>query len=92
MNTLTSTGNLADLLREKGDLDAATAELGDAVAVANEVLGAAQINTLIIEAQAAHITLARSGDAEPLREVVARMREALGEESFQTRKYAAVLD
>ena len=58
-NTLISIGNLADLLRERGQLDAASAELGDAVAVATEVVGADHRTTLKLTGQAARLTLAQ---------------------------------
>ena len=74
-----------------GELDTASATLGDAVTVASEVLGPTHLETLVIQAKAARITLARTGGAEALREVVRRMEEALGAQHPQTVKYAALL-
>ena len=75
-----SIGNLADLLRERGQLDAASAELGDAVAVATEVLGADHRITLKLTGEAARLTLAKTGNVEPLREAVGRLEAVLGKE------------
>ena len=76
-----------------GDLDAAFAAMGDAPAVAREVLGAEHVGTLITEAKAARIEVARGAPAAEaaLRAVVARMAAALGAEHPQTRKYAALV-
>ena len=77
--------------RERSDLDAASATLGDAAAVAAEVLGFNHLVTLVIEAKAAHLALARDGCVVPLEAVVARMEAALGAVHPQTRKYAAAV-
>ena len=90
--TLWCTGNLADTLREKGELDAATAAMGDTVLYINEVLGPDHMVTLRIEAQAARLAQARTGDATYLRDVVRRMVASLGQEHQYTRKYVEVLD
>ena len=87
-STLSSIGHLADLLRERDQLDAASAELGDAVAVATEVLGPDHLITLVTVAKAARLTLAQTGNVEPLRETVWRMEAVLGKEHPQTVKYA----
>ena len=42
-------------------------------------------------AKAARISLTRTGDATPLRQVLQRLEDSLGEEHPQSRKYAAVL-
>ena len=65
--------------------------MGDVVSVSIEVLGPTHSTTLVLEAKVARISLARSGDATPLRDVVQRMEAALGAEHQQTRKYAGVL-
>ena len=80
------------MLREKGELDAAAAAMGDAVAVVTETLGAENMHTLMIEAQAAHLSLKRTGDAGSLKEVVAKMEAALGAQHQYTRKYAKVVE
>lgn len=90
-NTLGSMSNLADLLREKGDLAAAVIALGDAPSVAKESLGADHITTLVLVAKSARLTLARKGEAAPLRAAVERMKEVLGPDHQQTRKYETVL-
>ena len=92
-NTLISTGNYTDLLREMGRLAEARSVLGDAVAVAEEVWVARHVETLVIRAKAARL-LAAEGDAqgtEGLGQVVAIMEEVLGLDHPQTHKYAAAL-
>ena len=63
----------------------------DAPAVAAEVLGADDLQTLILEAKAARLALARTADAAPLRAAVGRMEAVLGTHHQQTRKYAEAL-
>ena len=65
--------------------------LGDAPAVAAETLGADHSGTLILEAKAARLALARTSDTAPLRAAVGHMEAVLGAEHQQTRKYAAAL-
>ena len=90
-NTLGARGNLSDLLRERGELDAAHFEMGDALALATAALGASHADTLVLAAKAARIFLARTGDEAPLRDVVRRMETALGVQHQQLQKYAAVV-
>ena len=93
METLLSIGNYSDLLREKGDLDAAKRTIGEAPEVARETIGADHITTLILEAKAARIRIALGeADTNALREVVASMEAALGAEHPQTRKYSCVIN
>ena len=62
------------------------------MAVATEALGPDHLDTLLLAAKAARITLAQTGNAEPLREVVGRMEAGLGREHRLTVKYTKVLD
>ena len=55
------------------------------------MLGFTHRTTLVLEAKAARITLARTNDDGPLREVVRRMEATLGAQHPQTAQYAALL-
>ena len=101
-DTLCSVGNLADVLREQGLTADALAMLGDADAVASECLGPFHMTTLVLSAKAARLNFesaradraweeARAA-ATALAHVVAAMRERLGGNHPQTRKYAEICD
>ena len=94
-NTLTSIGNMVDLLREMGRLAEAEVVLGNAVAVARETLGDDHLITLVLTAKAARLQHAQPGGAaagkELLAATVARMVEVLGEGHQQTNKYREAL-
>ena len=94
-NTLTSIGNMVDLLREMGRLAEAEVVLGNAVAVARETLGDDHLITLVLTAKAARLQHAQPGGAaagkELLAATVARMAEVLGEGHQQTSKYREAL-
>ena len=83
-NTLITVGNLADLLRERGALDEALAELGDAPRLAREVVGPTHEFALVLAVKAARIELARTANSAPLRAAVGRLEEALGTGHAQT--------
>ena len=91
-DTLNSLGNLADILREKGEFDAATAALADTVAVVTEIRGPEHLQTLKVEGQSARIVLAKTGDADPLKDVVKRMEKVLGKEHHYTKRFAKVVE
>ena len=91
IETLISRSNLADLLREHGDADGAAVTLGETAAKVAEVVGATHEVTLVTEAKEARISLSRTGDTSPLRKVLQRLEDHLGDDHPQTCKYAAVL-
>ena len=94
-DTLTSIGNMADLLRATGALVESEAVLGNAVGVAQEVFGSNHMRTLVITAKAARLRHAQPGGAaagkELLAATIARMAEVLGDNHHQTCKYRKVL-
>ena len=94
-DTLISISNLADLLRAAGALVESEAVLGNAVGVAQEVLGSNDRWTLLITAKAARLQHAQPGGAaagkELLAATVARMAEVLGDNHQNTRKYRQAL-
>ena len=90
-HTLATVGNLAILLCEAGALDEAEEVLGDAPTVVTEVLGPDHDMSLVIEAKASRIVLARTSDAAPLRAAVERMQTVLGADHTQTLKYTCAL-
>ena len=86
---------MADLLRATGALVESEAVLGNAVGVAQEVLGSNHSLCIKITAKAARLQHAQPGGAaagkELLAATVARMAKALGESHPQTSKYREVL-
>ena len=93
-DTLISMGNMGDFLREKGDLDEAAQLLEEAMATANEVLGPTHMYSLVTNAKVGRLVLAQSEgkDATRLKEAVEKMKEVLGADHQQTRKYGKVLE
>ena len=93
-NTLMLMGSMGDFLREKGDLERAAQLLEEAMAAANEVWGPNHMHSLIINAKVGRLVLAQSNGkhATRLKEAVEKMKEVLGADHQQTRKYGKVLE
>ena len=85
-------GNLGELQRQRGDLDAASASLDEALTGMLETLGPNHRLSLIFTAIAARVALARTGDPSQLREAVQKMEAILGPEHPETRKYGKALE
>ena len=94
-DTLIATGNMADLLRECGELSEAAETMGAAPEVARQELGADHLDTILLEAKAARVQHAlapnESAGAEALRRVVAQLEKKMGSDHPQARKYRLAL-